>query len=431
MQGPHSKGFARHPLLDLGQLASNPAFESEAAALSNRHTDLTPRRPTPPPTAHPNRHTPTKIAYRPIPHTQSTGKPNRKPRDWSPGAQTDPKVPIKGPIKAGGLSLLVPFTAQLQTKTASSAAAQTASGCHEPAASSATQAVHGLPGLALEAQLQSAVHSKEAADFDVQSQLSAQDPMVPAMTTPHSDALSAGTNVTGTASATATAQAASGLGQSPAALGASSPSVAGADSAKSPAVLMADISNKPPKADTVRGASSSHSNSPAVVNANRGNSPAGAAVDKGSSAGVGGIDTGIVPCGARANRNNSPPEVKGSTPAVSSSPVTGAPPQLKGLQTDSVDATSHSSPLQAAAGAAKAGMQSDLYAVSDRLLMDEVAAACSSSAGVHTGTPSHDAASGRGIAGGSCGSITATPTATSQVGLAFDAATSSGPSHVH
>ena len=218
MQGPHSKGFARHPLLDLGQLASNPAFESEAAALSNRHTDLTPRRPTPPPTAHPNRHTPTKIAYRPIPHTQSMGKPNRKPRDWSPGAQTDPKLPIKGLQKAGGLSPLVPISAQPQTKTASSAAAQTASGCHEPTANSATQAVHGLPGLALEAQLQSAVHSKEAADFDVLSQRNAQDPMVPAMTTPHSDALNAGANVTGTASATATAQAVSGLGQSPAAL---------------------------------------------------------------------------------------------------------------------------------------------------------------------------------------------------------------------
>ena len=156
-----------------------------------------------------------------------------------------------------------------------------------------------------------------------------------------------------------------------------------------------------------------------------------AAVDKGSSVGVGGFDKRIVSCGARASRSNSPPEVKGSTPAVSSSPVTGEPPELKGLQTDSVDATSHSSPLQAAAGAAKAGMQSDLYAMSDRLLLDKVAAACSSSAGAHTGTSSHDAASSKGIAGRSCGSITATPSATSQVGPAFDAATSSGPSHVH
>ncbi|KAL0037327.1 hypothetical protein WJX79_002232 [Trebouxia sp. C0005] len=69
----------RHPLLDLGQLASNPAFE--AGALSSRHIDLTPRRPTPAPTAHPNRHTPTKIAYRPNPRTFGTDRLQRKTGD--------------------------------------------------------------------------------------------------------------------------------------------------------------------------------------------------------------------------------------------------------------------------------------------------------------------------------------------------------------
>ena len=77
MQGLPRKRYPRHPLLDLGQLASNPAFESEAGGLSARNMD-TPRRPTPAPTAHPNRHTPTKIAYRPNPHTMSAGRLRKK-----------------------------------------------------------------------------------------------------------------------------------------------------------------------------------------------------------------------------------------------------------------------------------------------------------------------------------------------------------------
>ncbi|KAL0052980.1 hypothetical protein WJX82_010854 [Trebouxia sp. C0006] len=80
-KAPPPRHHTRHPLLDLGQLASNPAFESEAGALSSRHIDLTPRRPTPAPTAHPNRHTPTKIAYRPKPRTFGTDRPQRETGD--------------------------------------------------------------------------------------------------------------------------------------------------------------------------------------------------------------------------------------------------------------------------------------------------------------------------------------------------------------
>lgn len=57
VQVPAPRATPRHPLLDLGQLASNPAFDKDF--------DLTPGRATPAPTAHPNRHTPTKMAYRP------------------------------------------------------------------------------------------------------------------------------------------------------------------------------------------------------------------------------------------------------------------------------------------------------------------------------------------------------------------------------
>ncbi|DBA82764.1 TPA: hypothetical protein ACH3X1_006992 [Trebouxia sp. C0004] len=80
-KGPPPRHHPRHPLLDLGQLASNPAFECEAGALSSRHVELTPRRPTPAPTAHPNRHTPTKIAYRPKPRTLGTDRLQRNTGD--------------------------------------------------------------------------------------------------------------------------------------------------------------------------------------------------------------------------------------------------------------------------------------------------------------------------------------------------------------
>ena len=93
MQGPVPKRHPRHPLLDLGQLASNPAFESEAGTLSARNMD-TPRRPTPAPTAHPNRHTPTKIAYRPSAHLSSTDKLGHS-RQKTESPQATPQDPAR------------------------------------------------------------------------------------------------------------------------------------------------------------------------------------------------------------------------------------------------------------------------------------------------------------------------------------------------
>ena len=47
---------SRHALLDLGQLALNPAFDKDL--------DLSPSRATPAPAAHPNRYSPDHLAYR-------------------------------------------------------------------------------------------------------------------------------------------------------------------------------------------------------------------------------------------------------------------------------------------------------------------------------------------------------------------------------
>ena len=90
MQGPPPRRYPCHPLLDLGQLASNPAFESEASTLSARNMD-TPRRPTPAPTAHPNRYTPTKISYRPSSQTPRADRSSKR----SPNA-----VSARGQIEA-------------------------------------------------------------------------------------------------------------------------------------------------------------------------------------------------------------------------------------------------------------------------------------------------------------------------------------------
>ena len=146
MQGLRARHFPRPPLLDLGQLASNPAFESEAGTLSARNMD-TPRRPTPAPTAHPHRHTPTKIAYRPSPHTMSAGRvrkkseglatPDRTPHDpcMAQGLVGTPsRLPAIGTLKSPRLPLSAAATSGQDADTTAVSTSGTAAGMQGVAA---------------------------------------------------------------------------------------------------------------------------------------------------------------------------------------------------------------------------------------------------------------------------------------------------------
>lgn len=76
----------------------------------------TPRRPTPAPTAHPNRHTPTKIAYRPNAHPSSADRLTPHSRQKAHSPQPNPMDPTKNRVgspsrpPAVGSLKLAPFS---------------------------------------------------------------------------------------------------------------------------------------------------------------------------------------------------------------------------------------------------------------------------------------------------------------------------------
>ena len=113
----------------------------------------TPRRPTPAPTAHPNRHTPTKIAYRPTAHPLSTDRLNHSRQNAdSPQAITQDPARTRGlspsRLPAVGSLKLSPFPApptspgvSMPASSEPAAASEVASGNSEaaPAAASTLQ----------------------------------------------------------------------------------------------------------------------------------------------------------------------------------------------------------------------------------------------------------------------------------------------------
>lgn len=170
--------------------------------------------------------------------------------------------------------------------------------------------------------------------------------------------------------------------------------VISADQGTSPPVAPANHGSSPAVASVIQGNISSaatavQSHSPPVVTAVQGYVPAVATAVSSSSQAGSVTRQSNGPAVADANQRAAPPEASAEDAIGLSQPKAGSQARAPQAATDTASSHTQLTLLGMTAGSAgKADVQSDLYAVSDALLLDKLSVACSSSTGMQNASQS-------------------------------------------